>query len=453
MKRIFAFVVLLSLTAPVMSQITITKNDMPVAGDTIRYSSSNTRLNFDTTGAGITWDYSALVASGQGVDSFRSAFSISPVYNLFFGLTAFGQKALNNLNFGTVSLTNIFYFYKTSTSKFEINGIGAQANGVPLPSNYSITDKLYQFPLSYGRADTSDFDVTISVPTLATIRQKGKRYNYVDGWGTVMTPYGSFPCIRLVSKVVEVDSITISAFGITFPQQRNTTTYKWLANGEHIPVLEVSGNTPQFGSFIPTTEKYRDTIRFVPPQFTERANFIADKTVCTAADTVTITTRNRPNPPGTTYLYTIQPATFNYVSGTSATSASPKVNFTAPGFYTVSQHVEAPAGGSVPAVGDTTKVDYIQVTQYNGIEDIMEQTLQLYPNPANDHLTCTWQSDMGQQVVLRMIDTKGAVVYNGTATGGSNTTINTAGLPAGEYLLIGAGAEGSIAMRKVLVVQ
>ena len=452
MKKTFPFILLLSLTASVYSQITITKNDMPVAGDTARYSTSATRLNFDTTGAGILWDYSTLVANGQGVDSFRAAFTISPIYNLFFGLQSFGQKALQNLNFGVVSLTNIYYFYKTSTTKFEINGIGAQANGVPLPSNYTTTDKIYQFPLTYGRVDTSDFDVTITVPSFATIRQMGKRYNTVDGWGTIITPFDSFASIRLISKVEEIDSITVTAFGnITFATPRNTTTYKWLANGEHIPVFEVSGNTPQTGAFIPTTEKYRDSIRFIPPQFTERADFTASRLQCTTADTVTITARNRPNPMGCIYSYTITPATHAYVSGTTSTSASPKVNFTAPGLYTVSQHVEAPAGGSVPAIGDTTKVDYIEVTLYNGIEDIMAQTLKLYPNPADDHISCLWQGTAGDAITIQLIDIKGATVYTGTTAGGTVSTISTGSLPTGEYLLAGSSATGSMALRKVMI--
>ena len=344
MKRILLLAVLCYFSLASWSQITITRSDMPASGDTIRYSTAgnNTALKFDTTGANIVWNYDSLVPTGQSIDTFKSALSINPIYGLYFGLTDYGIGGGVNQTFGALlQLNNIYNFYKTTSNDLEINGLGAEYNSIPLPSAYTIPDKVYQFPLTYGRIDTTPYDVTISVPGVAGVREIGTRANIVDGWGTIITPFGTFQCIRLKTVTSEVDSVhlTVLGFNLALPA-RVTTTYKWLANGIKIPVLEVTGNVSGFnGRFTPTSVKYRDNAHIIPPQFTVRADFRANVTICTTADTVTITNRNRPNPQGTTFLYNITPATYAYVSGTSAASASPKVNFTAPGLYNVSLHV------------------------------------------------------------------------------------------------------------------
>jgi hypothetical protein len=182
-----------------------------------------------------------------------------------------------------------------------------------------------------------------------------------------------------------------------------------------IPVLEVAGVT-QGGRFVPNSKKFRDNMRPVPPQFSIRADFRANKTICTTADTVSITNRTRPGVQGSRYLYTITPSTYTFVNGTNDSTASPKVNFNAPGLYTVSLHVESPAGGSVPAIGDTTKVDYITVSFPAGVADISAETsIQLYPNPVSDILTVrssetilavTLINSLGQKVMTKTADMK-----------------------------------------------
>ena len=464
MKNLYLLSALLYVSTASYGQITITRNDMPAARDSARYSTSATQLNFDTTGAGITWDYSSLVANGQGVDTFKTALTINPIYGLYYGLTTDYGLPNTNLNFGFVSLTNGYDFYKTSNSDLEIKAIGADYNGISLPNNYTTPDKVYQFPLTYGRIDTSHYDVSISVPGTATIHEVGTRINTVDGWGTLITPFDTFQCIRLKSVTNEVDSVTITLLGFTIPAPRTTTTFKWLANGVIIPALEVGG-TYRGANFTATSEKFKDAIRFIPPQFNISINFTASQTVCTTADTVTITPRvraingGRPggggfgNVAGTTYLYTISPGTFNFTSGTNNTTATPKVNFTAPGLYTVSMHAESPAGGSVPATADTTKIDYISVSYPAGINSVAASNIiQVYPNPANDHIACQLNGDVSKEAKLELLDITGKVLYTNITSQKGEVNIPTAHLATGEYLFRVTPAGESSYVQKVSVV-
>ncbi|MCW3127739.1 MAG: hypothetical protein JWO03_3397 [Bacteroidetes bacterium] len=415
MKKLFTAVLFLCVGQSLWSQITITKNDMPSIRDTVRYSLTNTNINVNATGPNMRWDFSNLIITGQAIDSFRSLLSINPLYILSFGLQDYGIRATNVLNTQLLQISNQYNFYKKTNSYLSIDGTGAEFNGIPLPSAYTIEDKVYQFPLTYARMDTTPYDVKITIPGFGSLHQVGTRYNNVDGWGKVITPYDSFDCIRLRAYTEEVDSITIDALGTSIGIPRNSLTYQWLANGQKIPVVEVSG-TKQFNTFVPNRRRFRDNYRAVPPQFALTADFRANTTNCYTNAIVVITNRTRPTVQGTKYRYTITPSTFNFVGGTSDSSASPKVNFTAPGLYTVSLHVESPAGGSSPAVGDTTKVDYINVSFPAGIEDVATaSTLEVYPNPVSDILTVrsaetinsvTLINSIGQKVMTRSADSK-----------------------------------------------
>ena len=426
---------------------------MPASGDTVRYSTTNTMLNFTKTGAGYRWDFSSLVINGQGIDTFKSALSINPLFAFFFGFTDFGTPSTNKINFTSLGLTNAYDFYKTSNSNMEINGIALTYNAVPFPTTYTIPDKVYQFPLTYGRNDVSPYDVNIQIQGLGGIHQVGTRTNTVDGWGTVITPYDSFHCIRVKTVLTETDSINLTTAGLTVGVPVPTVSYKWLANGVKIPVLEVDG-IEVAGVFVPTSGKFRDGWRAVPNNFNISVNFTADKNLVTTDDTVTITGAVTPSGiAGTTYQYTVTPNTFSYISGTNSTSGVPQMKFNAPGLYTVSLYATAPAGGSLPATATQTKLNYIYVTYPAGIEEVgKSNSIQVYPNPADDHISCHLTGDANKQAIIELRDITGQLLYTVTTLQTGVINIPTAQLPAGEYM-IRALANGEVSYsQKVTIV-
>jgi hypothetical protein len=444
--------VVLSYSA--FSQITITKSDMPAAGDTARYSTSVSLLNFTNTGANYTWDFSSLIATGQGIDTFKSALSINPVFWLTFGLTDFGTRSTNDLAtyFSLLGLNNAYDFYKTSNSYMEINGLGASYNNLPIPFLYSTPDKVYQFPMTYGRTDNTNFDLSLAIPGVGGLYQSGTRANTVDGWGSVTTPYGTFQCLRLKSVVSEVDSIGLDSAGVNIAIPLTTTTYKWLVHGTIIPVLEVQG-VEAFGSFVPTSIKFRDHVRPVTPLYNLSIDFTANHTVCTTADIVTITPTVNPffviSP---NYQYSIYPHTYTYVNGTDSNSKKPQVTFTAPGLYTVSLFVTANAI-TTNTTADTTKINYIQVTYPTGETQIAaDDRIKVYPIPADQQLSCQLNGDANKQTTIELLDIMGNVVSAVTSSQHGVVDIATAQLPAGEYIIRVTPVGESSYMQKVSVV-
>ena len=267
MNKLFLLWFTLLITSASYAQITVTATDMPVSGDTLRYSTASpigSTINLGDSGINMVWDYSTLAPLAQAVDTYKTALSVSFTYALI-SLSAYGYKVSDTFPGGAflpVSVTQLYTFFekKTSPSRYSATAFAAKIAGIPTPFNYSTDDDWYYFPLNYLNSDSSNFALTIGLTGTATLKQKGYRKTRVDGWGTIVTPFFTTPvnCLRVRSEIHEIDSVTISGFPIGFP--RNTVEYKWLANGEHYPILWVTTNVTGSTENI-TSVRYRDMAR------------------------------------------------------------------------------------------------------------------------------------------------------------------------------------------------
>lgn len=256
------------LSASSFAQITVTEADMPVSGDTLRYSIAAPFSGFSAADSGSSklWDYSALVPVSQSVDTYKRASAVNLTYALTISPTAYGYKVADSIpglgTIGAVTAKDVYTFYnkKTSPSRYIAEGFAAVLSGIPTPANYSDEDEIYFFPLSYGRNDSSTFNLKFSIPSLVGIQQSGYRKSRVDGWGTIKTPFypGGKACLRVRQEIREIDTIDVLGTKIGLP--RNSVDYKFLVNGDHYPAVWVSA------SIIGSTEtvtivRYRDITR------------------------------------------------------------------------------------------------------------------------------------------------------------------------------------------------
>lgn len=268
MKKIYSFFAFLSIVNVCTAQIMITASDMPVSGDTLRYSTTGSVAGIDitTTGAGTTWDYSSLVAVAQRVDTYKTAVQVNPLYTLI-SPTAYGYKVADSFpGLGAilpVSVKGIYTFYnkKNSPARFIAEGFAATISGIPTPATYQDEDEIYFFPLDYGVTnDSSSFRLKFNLAAVGSMLQKGYRKTTVDGWGTIVTPFFTNPlnCIRVRSEIHEIDTIeTTVPISFKFGIPRNTVEYKWLANGEHYPALWIT-TTLNGSTETVTSVRYRD---------------------------------------------------------------------------------------------------------------------------------------------------------------------------------------------------
>lgn len=249
------------------AQITITQNDLPNVNDTIRIS-VNTSLNgFQPalTGAGYLWDYSFLIPDSQRVISHVSP--ASTAYAFPYSLLAtYGvyNNTPDQFPFSLVGVapTNVYDFYKKNSSSLSIVGQGMNIGGTAVPALMNNTpDRIYKFPMHYQDLDSTNSGFAFPLPNIGYYQKRQKRVNEVDGWGTLVTPYGTFNTLRVKSTLTITDSIYLDTvqFGFTIPRQLQYE-YKWLAAGKKVPILEIDVTQNIAGGLTIDRVNWRDSV-------------------------------------------------------------------------------------------------------------------------------------------------------------------------------------------------
>lgn len=266
---------LLSLLIVVMfsanAQIVITTSNVPASGDTARMSlasvialTTNTSLtSYTATGANFTWNFDSLKPTGQIMREFKPANSYG-----YFLSSGYAEKTDDTLDLFIAQLNNVCDIYKKNSAGFYMDAWGITYSSFPLPVSYSKKDSIYKFPLNYLDRDSTNFALSTPSSSLMPFgfKKHGHRITEVDGWGTIKTPFGTEPCLRVVTTQYSIDSIKASIPLGTFTVPINigypnyVRKYQWLTLTEHMPYLEIIG-TVALNNFIPNEVRYRDMIR------------------------------------------------------------------------------------------------------------------------------------------------------------------------------------------------
>lgn len=252
----------------VNSQISISVTNMPVSGDTARYSNAKPSSvgNYTVTGANYNWHFDTLRPTGQGLREFKA--SLSTPYFFYFFPPKYGEKIIDSvpIPIGAFSIKNIYSFYKKNgTTSFDSEGLGLTMSGIPIGATNTDDDELYKFPLNYLDRDSTTFNLTTPTNSLIpfTYKKNGYRITQADGWGTITTPFGTANCLRVITTQYSIDTITINALPpplnkIGFPNYERK--YQWLTLGDKIPYFEIIG-TLTGANYNPTQYRYKDIIR------------------------------------------------------------------------------------------------------------------------------------------------------------------------------------------------
>jgi len=262
MKKFFltvAFAGIFVISA--QAQITITRNDMPNIGDTIRTSFTVVQngINYEQAGADIEWDFSNLLPGFQAIDTFVSINTLPLVYQLVFNpLVATIASPVSGFDLiPGINLTDIYQFFRETNNFFGNAGVAFTFEGIPVPLKYDQPDIYFRFPVTYLGTDSSESSFNLALPDIGYLETNRKRVNHVDAWGTVTTPYGTFPTIRVKSNLTTYDSIYIDSLQFGQGLNREFIEYKWLANNMGIPLIQIDEEGPLL------TARYIDSVRLL----------------------------------------------------------------------------------------------------------------------------------------------------------------------------------------------
>ncbi|WNJ18643.1 T9SS type A sorting domain-containing protein [Pontibacter sp. G13] len=248
------------------AQITLDMTHMPTPGYAPWVSIADTLMIGDPglTGEGITWDYSSLSPISQRRDSFISPSQAPFSYQiLFFGADVVRVQSAPD-SIGGFAIQEVYEFFDTQMGAFHNMGYGATINGLPVTLANNPTDSVLTLPLLYTRVDSSVASATLNAFGIY-VQQNSKRWNHCDGWGTLITPYGTFNVLHMVTDIVGDDTISINGSGFSI-QRPKTRQYKWLAQEEGLPVLQINAIVnDSLGTEVITSVEYIDIFRNLGP--------------------------------------------------------------------------------------------------------------------------------------------------------------------------------------------
>ena len=256
--KTFLSVLFLSVFVGISSQITVSVADFANSGDTVRISQAvGTGLDFASTGANYTWDFSALTATSQYLKEYNPiGFASLLVFGTYGPVAPTNYRAsyfnptndlpLDQLSqFLPVSLSDLNQYTKRMTDSITSLGYSISVNGQGVPFKSDTIETRYKLPLHYNDSHYSRGYTYIDLNPVIDfkIKQYRQRTTNVDGWGTIITPKGTFQALRLRHDIAEIDSVYQTFFGAgqwfgTPPTQR--TEYEWFANGEKEWVLKAT---------------------------------------------------------------------------------------------------------------------------------------------------------------------------------------------------------------------
>lgn len=191
-------------------------------------------------------------------------------------LTKFDLAELttDSVNLIITTVEDIFNFYDLSGDALSQVAVGARLSGFPIVLEYENPDRVYAFPMQYGNKDTSYSAYSLQLDSIPgtgiavsfIYNHRQQRYNHIEGWGTLKTPFGVFNNVLKLKSIVNSQD-TLILQGDTLPLNllsQNLIEYKWFSPDYGIPLLKITARVIN-GTLIYQDLEYIDSLRCFDP--------------------------------------------------------------------------------------------------------------------------------------------------------------------------------------------
>lgn len=256
-------------------QITLTDQHFAGPSETYIFSTlTDPAIDYATTGANYTWDFSAMVPQSQRNLITRPSSQISGLSVIQFGSFAPAPYKATYFNASTdlpldqasaflpIPIDEMNAFTRKTASEITSIGYEIVSSGQGLGFRSDTIETRYALPMTYGDNYESRGYTNLDLNPIydAKWRQHRHRISNVDGWGTVKTPFGQFDALRIHHVIDEFDSIyfTFQGVGMWIPIPVPLThEYEWRSTTDKESVMKIRTNEI-LGNETVTAIEYRD---------------------------------------------------------------------------------------------------------------------------------------------------------------------------------------------------
>lgn len=229
MKKVYLSVLITGLTTLVQSQVIINASDFNGAiGESFDYNQTN-YISPGSPGASQTWDLSGMATSATSTVNHNAANGSFPTTNITYQDVVAGSEL----------------YYDFSNTAQVIHGMMAGTTLI----TYSNPQTHMGYPISMG-VSGSDTHLASFTSSGYAFSRAGSTTWEGDGYGTVITPHGTFNDVLRV-KITQTYTDTYSLGTIDY----SVVIYLWIKAGIHFPIASVTSYTYDMGGG-PTSQSY-----------------------------------------------------------------------------------------------------------------------------------------------------------------------------------------------------
>jgi hypothetical protein len=225
------------------AQIVLDESDLPMIDDvqvtTIVDSAMADTLSPGVSGPGVNWNFSWLQFCCIDISNTRW---VNPQYTdsaSFFPEADIAQKT--HCYFYHDWETHVITEICDNRDYYIKDTAGLKYYGSDYPYSHKINNYRIVFPLlSYGQTKTNNCRIVIQQSPDSVLVTNISDTIIVDGWGTLITPLGTYNTIRIFTKETVWDSLYVSGIGELVEYMPDNYYYKWYTKELGFPVLQIS---------------------------------------------------------------------------------------------------------------------------------------------------------------------------------------------------------------------
>ncbi|MBL7922897.1 MAG: T9SS type A sorting domain-containing protein, partial [Bacteroidia bacterium] len=229
MKKYYLLSAALLCSAFSFAQPVLQASKFYTPGTVIHYQALDaTSLTPGTAGASQTWNFANAVTTGETYTHTYMLPAGTPYDTAYTAATLVAEVTSNDPGF-----TTSYMYQSKNSSNAQYLGTGLQKNGTSLLYKYNDPQLIFNFPVNFGWTASDPFAASFSMSMGAftyTVYRYGMQSAVADGYGTLVTPGGTYPnCLRVKYRQAYTDSGVVT--GIPSPPdvtQNIKTLYSYI---------------------------------------------------------------------------------------------------------------------------------------------------------------------------------------------------------------------------------